>query len=44
LIGDSIVAFDVRSWDGQEAQGGEAVVDVDDYQIFLASKVAAVRE
>jgi hypothetical protein len=34
LIADAEVAGDVRARDGQEAEGGEAVVDVHDHDVL----------
>jgi hypothetical protein len=34
LVADAEVAGDVRARDGQEAEGGEAVVDVHDHDVL----------
>jgi hypothetical protein len=42
LVADAEVAGDVRARDGQEAEGGEAVVDVNDNDVLARGEVAAV--
>jgi hypothetical protein len=42
LVADAEVAGDVRARDGQEAEGGEAVVNVHDNDVLTRGEVAAV--
>lgn len=43
LVADAVVAFDVCAGDGQEAEGGEAVIDGHGYNVLAGGEVAAVR-